>query len=127
MSLINSVLNLLFLVLAAAILGMSAYALVHALRVSAGAFQAAGKLNKNLWLLILAVATLVSGAVAWLYLGAFMAIGGAAFIGLQVLFSGGIFTIAAIVASAIYLVDVRPAVQGMGGRGGSSSGPYGPW
>ncbi|WP_214325354.1 DUF2516 family protein [Nonomuraea sediminis] len=125
MSVINSGLNLLFLLLALGILGMSLYALIHALRIPANAFTAAGKLNKNLWLIILAVATLISTAVAWGYLGSFMAVGGMAFIGLSVLFSGGIFSIAAIIAAAVYIVDVKPAVTGTG-RGGNN-GPYGPW
>jgi hypothetical protein len=40
----------------------------------------------------------------------------------------GILPIAAFVASAIYLTDVRPKVREYGSTGGSSSsGPYGPW
>jgi hypothetical protein len=39
-----------------------------------------------------------------------------------------IFGLAAVVASAVYLVDVRPAVkQYRGRRPGTSEGPYGPW
>jgi hypothetical protein len=37
----------------------------------------------------------------------------------------GFLPIAAFVAAAIYLTDVRPKVSQF--RGGSSSGPYGPW
>ncbi|GAA0947402.1 DUF2516 family protein [Nonomuraea longicatena] len=125
MSLINAVLNLLFLVLAGGILVMSAYALIHALRVPADAFTSAGKLKKNIWLLILGVATLISAAVAWSYVNQFLMVGGQAFIGLNALFSGGIFIIASIIAATVYVVDVKPAVKGMGGRG--NSGPYGPW
>jgi hypothetical protein len=37
-------------------------------------------------------------------------------------------SIVAVVASAVYLTDVRPAVRQLRGRGGSGrSGPYGPW
>jgi hypothetical protein len=32
-----------------------------------------------------------------------------------------------VVAAAVYLTDVRPAVGGTTGRGGGRSGPYGPW
>ena len=41
----------------------------------------------------------------------------------------GIVNIAAFVASAVYLADVRPAVRSVLGRGGQNSqlGPYGPW
>ncbi|MDX3101370.1 DUF2516 family protein [Nonomuraea angiospora] len=122
MNLINSVLNLLFLVLAAVIFGMSAYALVHALRVPTGAFVSAGKLQKNIWLLILALATLFSVGGAWSYFTAFLFVGGANFIGLGAL---GFFSIVAAIAATIYIVDVKPAVKGMGGRG--NNGPYGPW
>ncbi len=37
-----------------------------------------------------------------------------------------LFPIAAFVAAAIYLTDVRPKVREFRG-GSSSSGPYGPW
>lgn len=121
MNLINGVFNLLFLVLAVGIFGMSVYALVHALRVPPSSFVAAGKLQKNLWLLILALATLFSGAGAWSYLNAFLFVGGQAFIGIGL----GLFSILAVIAATVYVVDVKPAVKGMGGRG--NSGPYGPW
>ena len=41
----------------------------------------------------------------------------------------GILPIAAFVASAIYLTDVRPKVRGStaGTRTEAASGPYGPW
>lgn len=120
MSLINGVFNLLFLVLAAIIFGMSVYALVHALRVPTAAFVSAGKLQKPIWLLILALATLFSGAGAWSYLTDFLFVGGAQFMGIGL----GIFSILAVIAATVYIVDVKPAVKGMGGRG---SGPYGPW
>ncbi|MEQ4714827.1 DUF2516 family protein [Nonomuraea sp. B19D2] len=120
MNLINGVLNLLFLVLAAVIFGMSVYALVHALRVPPSAFVSAGKLQKNLWLLILVLATLFSAAGAWSYFNAFLFYGGAEFIGIGL----GFFSILAVIAATIYIVDVKPAVKGMG-RG--NNGPYGPW
>ncbi|MET7338041.1 DUF2516 family protein [Nonomuraea sp. NPDC005650] len=121
MNLINGVFNLLFLVLAAVIFGMSVYALVHAARVPTAAFVSAGKLQKNLWLLILVLATLFSGAGAWSYFNAFLVFGGAEFIGIGL----GFFSILAVIAATIYIVDVKPAVKGMGGRG--NNGPYGPW
>ncbi|MER6951732.1 DUF2516 family protein [Nonomuraea sp. NPDC000554] len=122
MNLINGGLNLLFLLLAAGIFGMSVYALIHALRVPQNAFVAAGKLQKNLWLIILVLATLFSAAGAWSYFNAFMLFGGQAFIGIGL----GFFSILAVIAAAVYIVDVKPAVKGMGGRGGNN-GPYGPW
>ncbi|WP_113698483.1 DUF2516 family protein [Nonomuraea lactucae] len=122
MDLINGGLNLLFLLLSFAILGMSGYGLAHALRVPDAAFVSAGKLKKNIWLIILGLATLFSAAGAWSFLTAFMAVGGAVFIGLGAV---SIFTIAAVIAAVVYIVDVKPAVKGMG-RGGNN-GPYGPW
>ncbi|WP_049568995.1 DUF2516 family protein [Nonomuraea sp. SBT364] len=122
MEFINLGLNFLFLALAVIILGMSAYALVHALRVPTNAFVSAGKLQKNIWLIILILATLFSAAGAWSYLNAFMFVGGAQFIGIGL----GIFSIVAVIAATVYIVDVKPAVKGMGGRGGNN-GPYGPW
>ncbi|MQA98638.1 MAG: DUF2516 family protein, partial [Streptosporangiales bacterium] len=41
-------------------------------------------------------------------------------------FAIGFLPIAAFIAAAIYMVDVRPKVRQLGGRGGAS-GPYGPW
>lgn len=122
MEMINGGLNLLFLLLAAGILGMSIYALVHALRVPTNAFVSAGKLQKNLWLVILILATLFAAAGAWDYYNAFMFVGGRQFIGIGL----GFFSIIAVIAATIYIVDVKPAVKGMGGRGGNN-GPYGPW
>ena len=62
------------------------------------------------WLIILGVAVVVG-----LYLGVLSGGFGAV----------GILPIAAFVAAAIYLTDVRPKVREF--RDGSSSGPYGPW
>jgi membrane-bound ClpP family serine protease len=86
---------------------------VDALRRPSKAFVAAGKQNKPLWLIILGVASVIG-----LYLGVLSGGFGAV----------GILPIAAFVASAIYLTDVRPKVKEYGGSGGgTSSGPYGPW
>jgi len=87
------------------------WAFVDALRRPTKAFVAAGKQTKPLWLIILGVA-----AVIGLYFST-LASGASAI---------GILPIAAFVASAIYLTDVRPKVRGFNG-GGTSSGPYGPW
>ncbi|MDA0634062.1 DUF2516 family protein [Nonomuraea sp. MCN248] len=119
MQFVNLVFNLLFSVLSLIVLGMAGYALVHALRVPAAAFVSAGKLQKNIWLIILILATLFSAAGAWAYVTTFMLVGGAQFMGIGL----GLFSIAAVIAATIYIVDVKPAVKGMG-RGG---GPYGPW
>lgn len=98
-----------FEALSLAALVVEAWALVDALRRPAPAFLAAGKQTKPIWLIILGVATVVG-------LGS-SALGGFTLI--------SILPLAAFVAAAIYLTDVRPKVREF--RGGTSSGPYGPW
>ena len=103
--------NLIVLVLAVVAFGVEVWALIDALRQRSAAFVAAGKLTKRLWLIILAVATALG------FLG--LPIGGGSPL--------GVLPLIAVVASAVYLTDVRPAVRQLRGRGGGSSGPYGPW
>jgi Protein of unknown function (DUF2516) len=76
----------------------------------AQAYVAAGKQNKNMWMIILGVA-----AAAVFFLG------GSIF---------SIFTVVGVIAALIYMLDVRPAVKEIGGRRGDDGrhmGPYGPW
>jgi uncharacterized protein DUF2516 len=98
-----------FEALSLAALVVEVWALVDAVRRPAPAFLAAGKQTKPIWLIILGVATVIG-------LGS-SAIGGFTLI--------GILPLAAFVAAAIYLTDVRPKVREF--KGGTSSGPYGPW
>lgn len=100
----------LFEILSLAALVVEAWAFVDAIRRPAPAFVAASKQTKPLWLIILGVALVVG---LWYSLAG----GGMAAIGL--------LPVAAFVAAAIYLTDVRPKVKEF--RGGTSSGPYGPW
>ena len=93
-----------------AALVVEVWALIDAFRHPPAAFLAAGKQTKQIWLIILGVATVVG-------LGS-SALGGFSLI--------GILPLAAFVAAAIYLTDVRPKVREFRG-GSSSSGPYGPW
>jgi Protein of unknown function (DUF2516) len=95
-------------ILAIAALVTEVWAFADALRRPKGAFTAAGKQTKPLWLIILGVAVVIG-----LYVGV---LSGAV----------GILPIAAFVAAAIYLTDVRPKVREFRGNS-SSSGPYGPW
>ena len=105
---------LILLVLAVGAFAVEVWALVDALRHSSGAFVAAGKLTKQRWLIILGVA---------LAFGILSLPPGGSFLGPLLLLN-----VAAVVAAAVYLTDVRPAVRGMRGRGnGGRSGPYGPW
>lgn len=105
-------LYLFFEVLSFAALVVEAWAFVDAVRRPAQAFVAAGKQTKPLWLIILGVATVIGLGYSFFVGGVSAAI--------------GILPIAAFVAAAIYLTDVRPKVREFRG-GGSSSGPYGPW
>jgi len=100
--------SLVFWVLALGSLGLKGYALVDALRVQTEAFSIAGKQTKNIWLLILGITLAINVVV------------------INPLF---FINLIGVVAAAVYLVDVRPAVKqvGRGGSGGSHMGPYGPW
>ena len=86
------------------------WAFVDAIRHPAASFVAAGKQTKPLWLIILGVATVIG-------------LGTAASGSLSVI---GILSVAAFVAAAVYLTDVKPKVSGSSG-GSSHQGPYGPW
>jgi hypothetical protein len=103
------------LVLAVCAFAVEAWALVDALRQPAPAFQAAGKLTKQLWLIILAVAAAFGFLALPVYGGGMIS-------------TLGFLSIIGVVAAAVYLTDVRPAVRQMRGRGNNGrSGPYGPW
>jgi len=103
-----SVINLFFWVLLLGAFVIEAWAFGDLLRRPAAAFPAAGKQTKPIWLIILGIAFVIgiAGAVGYLSLIS-------------------IFPIAAFVAAAIYLVDVRPKVSSI--KPGSRQGPYGPW
>ena len=102
-------LNVFFLALAVAAFGVETWAFVDAIIRPAQAYLAAGKLTKTKWLLILGVAFVLG-----LYSAAY---GGAT----------GILSVAAFVAAAVYLSDVRPRVREFKGGSSTHSGPYGPW
>jgi hypothetical protein len=103
-----SVINIFFWVLLLGAFVVETWAFIDALRRPAGAFTAASKQTKPLWLVILGVAFVIgiAGAVGYLTLLS-------------------IFPIIAFVASAIYMVDVRPKVRSM--KPTQHQGPYGPW
>ncbi|MEU6088798.1 DUF2516 family protein [Streptomyces sp. NPDC047085] len=95
------------------LMALAAFGLVDAAFRREDAFRAADKQNKVFWLIILGIALVVS------YLFSLLSI----------------LPIAGVIASIVYIVDVRPALKQVGGgngwgrrRGGSSSdGPYGPY
>jgi hypothetical protein len=111
-------LNYFFVALAVAAFVVEAWALVDAVMRPKSAFaaaatmsdNAAGRLTKPIWLIILGVAFVLG-----LYSAAY---GGVT----------GFLSVLAFVAAAIYLTGIRPKVREYGKRGSrSSSGPYGPW
>ncbi|UXY28391.1 DUF2516 family protein [Streptomyces sp. HUAS TT20] len=95
------------------LMALAAFGLFDAAFRREDAFRAADKQNKMFWLIILGIALVVS------YLFSILSI----------------LPIAGVIASIVYIVDVRPALKhvsgggrGWGRRGGSSSdGPYGPY
>ena len=89
--------GLVFDVLFFAALGLAAWALVDALVRPAAGYVAAGKLTKPGWAAILGLSLLVV-----------LLMGPMSFLGLP-----------AVIATIVYLVDVRPAVRGLS-RGGSN-------
>jgi hypothetical protein len=97
-----------FVALAVAAFVVEAWAFIDAITRPAQAFVAAGKQTKLIWLIILGIAFVLG-----LYAAAY---GGVT----------GFLSVAAFVAAAIYLADVRPKVKEFR-RDRSNSGPYGPW
>ncbi|NGO68958.1 DUF2516 family protein [Streptomyces boncukensis] len=95
-----------------AVLGLAVFAFVDAAIRREDAYRATDKQTKQFWLIVLGLAVVVN----------LLPIPGL----------GMLLTIVGLIASIVYIVDVRPALkQVMGGggrRGGSSSdGPYGPF
>ncbi len=101
----------LFWALGLAAFVIEAWGFVDAIRRPTGAFPAAGKQTKSLWLIILGVAAVIG--LAGVASGGFSAL--------------NILEVAAFVAAAVYLTDVRPKVREIGRGGSSRQGPYGPW
>ena len=87
--------NALLAAISLAVLVLHAWALVDCVTRPANAFEAAGKLTKPAWLAITGIA-----------------------LALGILFNPlGLLGLVAIVASIVYLVDVRPAVKEIQGGG----------
>ena len=104
-------LTVFFLALGLVAFVVEAWAFIDAITRPSQAFVAAGKQTKPLWLIILGVATVVGLAFAIIGVG-----------------PTSILPVAAFVAAAVYLADVRPKVRSFPkNRSGTSQGPYGPW
>jgi len=109
-------LNYFFWPLAVAAMIVEVWAFIDALRRPTAAFPAASKQTKPLWLIITGVAAAIGLYTATSFRAA----------GINIAI--GILPVAAFIAAAIYLTDVRPKVKEIGGRGGTThQGPYGPW
>lgn len=100
----NSVLSLVFL----GMLILAIFCLVDSFMRREDAYLAADKKTKPFWMIILGVTVAVHLLVPFFFL-----------------------KIIGLIASIVYLVDVRPALIQVGGgggrRGSSSDGPYGPY
>jgi hypothetical protein len=82
-------------------------ALVECVRYTSAQFVSAGKQTRQLWLVLTGLSLafhLISGPLSFI-------------------------NIAGTIASTVFLVDVRPALRHVSGRGGGSGsyGPYGPY
>jgi hypothetical protein len=105
--LVGSVQSFVLLILGIGSFILTGYALIDVLRRKGTLFPHAGRLSKGVWLAILGAAFLIS----------------------IVSFFGplGILNVAGVIAAGVYLADLRPKLQQLGGGRGSSNGPYGPY
>ena len=90
-----------------AALGVEVFAFIDALRRRPDAFVAADKRTKGFWLAVTGVAALVG----FVFLASV----------------GSMLGLIAVVASGVYLADVKPALDRVMGKGARRDGPYGPW
>ena len=105
---IGGIQNLLVFGLVLVVVGMSLFALVHALTTPAAAFTSEGKRSRTFWALLNLLALVIS------------------FLGLTPNAFVGIFTVLmAMIIPAVYLADVRPAVASYRRRRGGGSGASG--
>lgn len=93
---------------------VSLYALIHAARQRKDAFELADKLSKNAWLGIVGASSLFLLLIPIIQVIRYPSLPGVivAFQGLYNQFT--IFWLAGAVATLVYLVDVKPAVAGIG-------------
>lgn len=108
--LITFVTNGVYFILGLVAVALELWAFADCLRHRPTLFVAASKRTKTFWLALTGIALAV-GALSLLSVGG----------------SLGIFGIAAVTASCVYLADVRPAVREAGSGGNRNVGPYGPW
>jgi hypothetical protein len=102
-----SITGLISLVIWVALLAIKVFALIDALRYTNNHYVSAGKRSRTLWLVLTGLSLafhLITNVL-------------------------DLVSLAGTIASIVYLVDVRPALQQVSGRGGNRNnmGPYGPW
>lgn len=78
-------------------LALEAWAFVHCLLQRPDAFPAVGTLTKGVWLAIIAATVLASLVFSFL---------------------GTLFTLIAVIAALVYLLDIRPAIREITNGGG---------
>ena len=91
-----------------ALFAFAVFAFIDAAVQREDAYRAAGKKSKAFWLVVLGLSAVVMKFFALLSL----------------------LPLAGLVATIVYMVDVRPAIRAVSGgrrRGSSSDGPYGPF
>ncbi|MFE5816819.1 DUF2516 family protein [Streptomyces sp. NPDC056479] len=96
--------------LSVALILFSGFALIDAATRRDDAYRAADKQTKPFWLIVLGLAFVVNLIFNIL----------------------SFLPIIGLIATIVYMVDVRPAIKtlpggGRAGKGSSSDGPYGPW
>lgn len=105
MNLLLAPLTVAALIIRVAFVAVVLWALIDAAVRPTRAYALAGKWSKQGWLIVLGVGALV-----------------------VCVFGGSFLGIAALIASIVYLVDVRPAVKEFRSDGSNTHmGPYGPW
>lgn len=107
MNLVGSVQAFVLLLLGIGSMILTAWAFVDALRRPGSLFPHAGRLSKGAWLGILGAAFAIAVVSLFAPLG--------------------ILNVVGVIAAGVYLADLRPKLKSLGGGGGSSYGPYGPY
>jgi hypothetical protein len=106
-NLVGSVQAFVLLLLGIGSMILTAWAFVDALRRRGALFPHAGRLSKGAWLAILGAAFAIAVVSLFAPLG--------------------ILNVVGVIAAGVYLADLRPKLKSLGGGGGSSYGPYGPY
>lgn len=105
LNIFSDIQGLIYVAFWVAVVALSVFGLIDALRYRPEAFVAAGKASKTIWLVVLGAAVALSMVS---FPNPFQLTG-----------------ILAVVGGGVYAADVRPALRQVMGRGSSSGGRYG--